>query len=177
MNRLLLLSPLAALVFACGHDTSDEPPGGACSRGTLEDDLDLGELAGPGVGAHGELLPPPGGGFVVSATYVAVRDDANHRFDQLVFPIFAQLQQQPGLLAIQSGNSRECRSGRIFAVWRDEDAMFAFVTGPAHSDAMNAVAEVSRGGSAAIHWNATSLEQATWTYAAEMLGAHQTPLY
>lgn len=176
---LLLLLP------ACVDDdaaTGPEAPdaAGACARGELEPDLMLVPLAGPAVDpATGRLMPPPAAGYHVSSTYLKLRGEATamRRFGELMAPIEQVLQDQPGLLALQLGTSSGCGIARTLAVWQDEAAMLRFVTSVAHSDAIASVGEVSRGGSVATSWTATSLEQTTWEFVTATLAAHDGPYY
>lgn len=171
---------LAVPLVACGTDTPDDEPL-ACARGTLEPDLGfLSPMAGPAVDpATGAIAPPPPGGYVVSTTYLALRPEpaAQQRFGELNGPIGQALATAPGLLAIQFGSSPSCGTARTFTIWRDEDAMYAYVTGPAHSAAIAAITEVSRGGSVATHWISTSTAQMTWEAAAAQLTAFDGRIY
>lgn len=174
---------LAATLIACGTDEPTDPPDDvpACARGTLEPDLAfLFPMNGPAVDpTTGAIVPPPAGGYVVSSTYLAMRPEpaAQQRFGELSGPLMAALTNRPGLLAIQLGMSQSCGTARTFTIWADEDAMYEFVTGPAHLAAMNAVAEVSRGGSVATHWTEARVEQMTWQAAAAQLAAFDGNTY
>lgn len=177
---------LAASLAACGTDADSDPtpPGdepAGCARGTLEPDLAfLQPMAGPAVDpATGAIAPPPAGGYVISSTYLAMRPEpaAQQRFGQLMGPISQALATQPGLLALQLGASQSCGTARTFAVWSSEDALYDYVTGPAHSAAAAAVAEVSRGGSVVTHWTATAAAQMSWQAAAARLADFDGPTY
>jgi heme-degrading monooxygenase HmoA len=175
------LACLPALVLACGatgatNTTAPQAavaPGARCTRTALEADIEYGmPLTGPGVDpATGKLVAPPPAGYVASTTYLALKSDAasNARFQELVGPVISDLQHQPGLRALQVSNSKECTTARTLTVWQDEAAMLAFVSGSAHAAASAGIAEISRGGSAVVHWHAMTLDQASWSYAAERL--------
>jgi len=83
--------------------------------------------------------------------------------------IEAQLESQPGLLALRLSSSIECGSGRTLAIWQSEDAMYAFVTSPAHFEAMKAVDDLLVPGYAVTHWEATSREEMTHEEAVRQL--------
>jgi len=173
------LACLPAFVLACGATDAAAPretalaPGAHCTRAALEADIQYPmPLTGPGVDpATGKLIAVPPAGYVVSTTYLALKSDAasNARFQELLGPVISELQRQPGLRALQVSNSKGCATARTFTVWQDEAAMFAFVAGAAHGSASAGIAEVSRGGSAVTHWHATTLDQASWAYAAQRL--------
>ena len=152
----------------------DAPPETACQRGVIEPDFDPSELDGPGV-QDGKLVA---GDYVLSTTFLELRVDpaSQQRFGELMGPILADLKAREGLLAVSLGNSAQCGSARTLAVWRDDVAMFGFVTGSAHSAAMASVGEVSRGGSVVTHWAGNAAE-ATWSKAAEHIGAEDGPFY
>lgn len=177
------LALLAAPLIGCGTDTTDDPPVGepACTRGKLEPDLAfVSPMAGPAVDpATGAITPPPAAGYVISSTYLAMRPEpaAQQRFGELTGPLMQALATAPGLLALQLGTSESCGTARTFSIWRDEDAMYAYVVGPAHSAAIAGVTEVSRGGSVATHWISTNVAQMTWQAAAAQLAAFDGPIY
>jgi heme-degrading monooxygenase HmoA len=153
-----------------------------CVRGTLEPDFaTFMPLGGPAVDpATGALRPPAAGAsYVISSTYLALRGEpaAQQAFGELMGPISATLQAQPGLLAIQLAQSMSCGSARTLTVWESEDAMYAFVASPAHVEAMRRVGEVSRGESVVTHWVSSATTAATWDEAARQLRAHTGPRY
>jgi hypothetical protein len=145
-----------------------------CSRGTLGDDFQAAPLAGVNV-QKGSLIP---GDYLISSTYLQLRgeSDRQQRFDELMGPIMADLEAREGLVAISLGGSASCGAARTLAVWRDEMAMFGFVTGEAHGQAIASVGEVSRGGSIVTHWSGAAGD-ATWQSAAEHLAADEGPFY
>jgi heme-degrading monooxygenase HmoA len=118
------------------------------------------------------------GNYVISATYLQLRQEpmAQQRFGELMGPILAELQTRPGLLAISLGTSSRCGVARTLSVWQEDIAMFGFVASPAHTAAVRAVKEVSRGGSLVTHWTGDAA-QATWSAAAEHAAQDDGPLY
>ncbi len=180
--KRLLFPCLALLVLpACGDEEPAptpvvEDPLADCTRDAIEADLrSFSPLSGPGVRADGTLAP---GQYVVSSTYLKMRPEpaAQARFQELMGPISQSLQAQEGLVAIQLAASERCGTARTLTVWRDEAAMYTFVTGEAHMTAVRAVGEVSRGGSIVTHWS-DSEQGVSWTKAAQQLGADTGPFY
>jgi len=183
------ISPLLAFVLfpvltACSDDSEAAPsPSGAvddgCPRETLELDIAYTPRTGPKVDASGALMAPPGSGYVVSTTFLRLRpgDEAGRRFAELFGPIAVQLQNQPGLLALQLATSADCGTARTLSVWSSLEAMYDFVASDTHQTAVNAVSEVSRGGSTVLHWSAETVEQASWQEAARRLADAKGPFY
>jgi len=137
-------------------------------------------LSGPGVDPEtGELKPPPAAGYIVSSTYLRLKSKPGEfqRFGELMGPIQQALAEQPGLLALQLSTSDSCSSARTLAVWESADAMYEFVTSPAHMAAVDAVGEVSRGGSIVTSWRASQTGEATWDEAVRKLDADNGPFY
>jgi hypothetical protein len=157
-------------------DTSDDlsepvtPP--SCQRGTLEPDFSSAPLAGVGVDASGVRA----GRYIVSSTYLQLNPDARSTFDELIGPVLEDLQTRDGLMALSLGQSEACVALRTLAVWRDDAAMIAFVTSPAHTAAMSRVTDVSRGGSVVTHWEGDA-SSVSWEAAAEKLRASDGPEY
>src|SRR5262245_65901329 len=92
-----------------------------CERGRLESDMTTaGPLAGPAVDpSTGKLTDPPAGGWVVSSTYLALKEGqtAQTRLFELMGPIQEALAVQPGLLAIELRSSMSWGTARTFSVW------------------------------------------------------------
>ncbi|WP_164018605.1 antibiotic biosynthesis monooxygenase family protein [Pyxidicoccus trucidator] len=180
--KRILLSYLTLLVLpACGGGELPPPaivqedPLADCARERLEEDLQMLPLAGAAVRADGTLEP---GSYIVSSTYLKLRPEpeALARFQALMGPISESLQAQQGLVALQVASSERCGTARTLSVWRDEAAMYSFVSGSAHQAAVSSVREVSRGGSIVTHW--TDNERGvSWTKAARQLGADPGPFY
>jgi hypothetical protein len=152
--------------------TTSAPASATCERGALETDFRAAPLAGAGVDSSGLRA----GEYIVSSTYLQLKPDAQQTLEGLLQPVLEDLQTRDGLLALSLGQSEACGALRTLAVWRDDAAMIAFVTSPAHTSAMSRVTDVSRGGSVVTHWlgDATS---ATWEAAAQELGSVEGPLY
>lgn len=180
-SSLWILIPALVFTAACGDaaddadDTSPPPEGPLCARGTLEPDLAMQTpLMGSGVDpATGAIAPPPSGSYVVSSTYLALKPDpaAQARFGELTGPIQAALMNQEGLVGLQLASSKSCVTARTLTIWASEEAMYAFVTGPAHMEAASSFSEVSRGGSVVTHWSAASTGEIRWEEAAKKLAA------
>ncbi|HEX6838946.1 MAG TPA: hypothetical protein VF334_20350, partial [Polyangia bacterium] len=121
---------------------------------------------GPGVDASGNLKP---GQYIVASTYLRFQAGATSEFVELYSPIVARLRTASGLVAARFGFSAACNSGRTLSVWTDQASMVGFVTGPEHSAASARVAEISRGGGAAIDFDDDG-SGATFENAASQLG-------
>jgi len=147
-------------------------PFAGCVPGSLEADMNPSPLAGPGV--QGGALEP--GEYIVSSTYLQLKPGKLDRFHELLEPIQTDLRSRDGVVALSFGGSPTCGTARTLAVWRDEAAMFAFVTGDAHSAAAGSIDELSRGGSVVTHW-AGDQTRATWEAAAGQLAADDGPTY
>lgn len=87
-----------------------------CAASELESDLDAQPFSGPGVDeASGELKLEPGKSYLVSSTYGVPLPGANgapvtERYGQLFGAMQAQLEHQPGLLAMRLASSDGCGS-------------------------------------------------------------------
>jgi hypothetical protein len=155
-----------------GREAAEADPFAGCAPGTIEADMNAMPLSGPGV--HDGVLEP--GEYIVSSTYLQLKQDALGRFQELLEPIENDLASREGVVALSFGGSPRCGTARTLAVWRDEAAMFAFVTGEAHSAAVGAIDELSRGGSVVTHWAGDQIS-ATWEHAAAQLAADDGPTY
>jgi heme-degrading monooxygenase HmoA len=182
MKRILLSCLPLLVLTACGDDeapmapqVAQEDPLADCTRGQMEADLESSPLAGSAVREDGTLAP---GRYIVSSTYLRLQpgEVALARFQQLMGPIAQALETQEGLVAIQLAASERCGTARTLSVWRDAEAMYGFVVGPAHQAAVEAVGEVSRGGSIVTHWEDDE-RGATWEKAARQLAADPGPFY
>ena len=173
----------SVVLSACAGESSgrDEAPTresrlSACRHDLQEPDLEAAPLAGPGVDpTTGRLRPPPHGAYVVSATYGVPRPSSDgapvsSRYVQLFAAIEAQLARETGLMALQLGTSAACGSGRTLAVWESEEQMYAFVTSPAHREAMAAAREVLLPGYAVTHWETRSAAEISMEEAVRQLG-------
>jgi quinol monooxygenase YgiN len=198
-QRPLTILLAMALLHACAQDDSKsssapimQPAGGSsatpgapvvteapgddafagCARGTLEPDMNASPLAGSAV--RGGALEP--GDYLLSSTYLQLKPEKLDRFQELLAPIETDLGSRDGLVALSLGGSPACGTARTLAVWRDDAAMFAFVAGEAHSAAVRAIGELSRGGSVVTHWTGDQTS-ATWEVAAGHLAADDGPSY
>lgn len=180
--KLSIIVLFGALVVGCGApmgaadagaDSAAEDP--SCASEALEADLRPSPLQGSAVDANGALAA---GQYVFSTTRLKLKFSATagQRFNELMGAISTALESQPGLLAHSVATSTRCNVARTFTVWRDEAAMYAFVSSAPHAAAMAAVSEVSRGGSRTTHWSGAHT-QASWEIAAQSLVASAGPGY
>jgi heme-degrading monooxygenase HmoA len=187
MRHLSLFAAITLCAACSGSDDKTTPgtptpsPGDVedgCARGALESDLGLTPMTGPKVDG-GTLMAPGNDGYVVSSTFLRLRDSetSNKRFQELFSPILAGLADRPGMLAFQLGLSASCNTARTLSVWSSTEAMYEFVVSDEHMAAVNAVSEVSRGGSVVVHWDAATLEESTWEEGARKLAASTGPYY
>lgn len=172
------LVALGAMLSGCGSDADARSPddsAASCAGGVLEADLQAEPLSGPGVDpATGKLLPPPeGSSYTVSSTYGVPRpgDAVKEKYVQYFGAIQEQLASQPGLVALQLAQSRSCGSGRTLAVWTSTEAMYDFVTSPAHLSAVDAAGELLEPGYAVIHWETSKTDEMTFEEGARRIKA------
>jgi heme-degrading monooxygenase HmoA len=186
MTRSHLFS-IAAFALCAACSSSDDAknvaadPGtvtDGCARDTLESDLALTPLSGSQV-KDGDLAAPGPDGYVVSTTFLRLKpgDDTAARFQELVSPILQRLVTQSGLAGFQLGLSTSCNTARTLSVWESTEAMYDFVGSDVHMTAVNAVSDVSRGGSIVVHWQAPTADEASWSSATETLAAANGPWY
>lgn len=172
------LLALGLALPACGDDEKPNKPdaGGddACSATQIEADLEDAPFMGPLADENGKLKLESGKSYTVSSTYgvpVPGEDGApvTPEYLALFGAIQAQLEVQPGLLALKLATSDDCGSGRTLAVWASEDDMYSFVTSEAHFNAMKAVKVVLKPGFNTTHWTADGEKQISWDEAAKQL--------
>jgi len=163
----------AATADAATTDAAVVPDDG-CHADELEADMPRAPLTGAGV-VDGTLAA---GSYAISSTYLRLPagDAARERFFALAGPVIADAATREGAVASALALSASCNTARTLTVWRDQEAMYEFVSGQAHLVAMAAVGEVSRGGSIAMHWLGDESE-ANWDTAAEQLGAFEGRTY
>lgn len=173
-NTFLFLS---LWLTACGPMVVERPDDdalppideSACSRDRLEaDGRDSSELA-----------PLPPGPWIVSSTYLRLplSKTALTKFSELNRPLEDALRANPGMVQAITRTSGACNTARTFVVWKDEAAMYAFVTSQAHSEAIANVSKVSRGGSIATHWKATTEAEVSWETVTRRLATFSGPIY
>ena len=172
---------LFALTEGCGGaptQASPDFPDSGCGRSDLEADFKTTALSGSAV--DGGFLVPPAAGtqYLISSTYLQLRkgEVTQNRFNEVMKPISEALPTQDGLLAIQFAVSERCGVARTMVVWRDQPAMYKFVTGAAHQKAINAVGDVSRGGSVVTHWVGTEADF-NWNTVRAKFALHTGPEY
>jgi hypothetical protein len=88
--------------------------------------------------ADGSFLGPSDMTVWIGATDVQLwGDEASYALlDTLMGPIHEDLSTRQGMLGITFDNSAACHRARTFTVWESEQALYAFVGGPAHGAAM-----------------------------------------
>jgi heme-degrading monooxygenase HmoA len=172
------LLALGLALPACGDDEKPNKPDAtaddACSATQIEPDLEDAPFMGPLADESGKLQLERGKSYIVSSTYgVPVRGEdgapVTPEYLALFGAIQAQLEVQPGLLALKLATSDHCGSGRTLAVWASEDDMYSFVTSEAHFNAMKAVKVVLKPGFHTTHWTAADETQISWDEAAKQL--------
>ena len=98
-------------------------------------------LAGPGYDPQVGLIDPQAK-YVVTTTQALPPPDRVAEFGQLAGAAAMAAAQSPGLVAMGFASEPNCGFQRTLTVWRDEDAMMAFVVSPAHVAAMAAADDV-----------------------------------
>jgi hypothetical protein len=160
-------------LYAASQMPTPAQKGDPCERGILESDLFTLPLDGADV-SFGALKP---GQYVVSSTYLRLinSDAASEKFWEVMGPVFEDLSTRKGLAALSLGLSVECNTARTLSIWRDDVSMLAFVADSAHSAAVAASSQLSRGGSVVMHWTGDET-QATWKVAAQKLAEYDGPI-
>ncbi len=171
----VLIFPLASACGSSEDEGSPSEPSDGCTRGELELDLQKVPTSLPIVPA----ADPPAEGYVVSSTYLRLRHEegAKRRFVELNAAIITDLVARPGLLAVEFGIAGQCNTARTRSVWASTEAMYDFVAGEAHGAAVQAIDELSRGGSVVTHWTAKTLDETSWEEAAVRLRGDKGPVY
>jgi heme-degrading monooxygenase HmoA len=172
MRSLLFVSLIMS--SACGSPADENFPA-SCIRSVLETDLGQPALRGPGVDPTTTRLAE--GTYVISTTYLQVRSGEGMKtFQPLSRELTAFFSTSPGVVASALVGSPSCQTARTLVVWRDEQAMFDFVTSPVHRRAVQATATISRGGSVFLHWTGPASE-ATWDEAVRRMSVSARPEY
>lgn len=182
----ILRTTLAALAFfALPACTSESDPGtqdppkdeitGADVFTCADDDLaSFNAFGGPGYNAsQGGLLQPPQDRYIASTTLISPKPDeaSQARFFELMAPIFQLLATHDGLIGFQVASSDACGYDRTMSVWRDEEAMMAFVMSDAHVAAMGEAATISTA-AVVTHWEiGPDQVPFSWDLAREKAGA------
>lgn len=169
-----IIASFAALIVGCGPvgaGASDAAfdAGPQCRAELSEPDMRASPLQGPGGAALTAIAP---GTYAMSSTYLTLRPgaDAAQEFQRLMTAISEDLRTRDGLVAFSVSTSSACLTARTLSVWRDVDAMTAFVRAPAHLAAIGAISRISRGGSNVTHWTGSERE-ATWAESITRIGA------
>lgn len=167
-----LLTAALTTLNACGSTLGDDD---VCRRDVVESDISESAWRGPGLTEDGRIPP---GSYVMSTTYLRLQDGwgTTFTFWRHIASIGVALQDQPGLVGWTTASSSLCNTQRTLAVWKDEKAMVDFVIGDAHTAAVEAIGDMSRGGSITQHWPGTEAD-AVWAKARQELGAINGPLY
>lgn len=160
-------------------DGESKPDGGGpkpdayadCTKGKLEADMTTSiELSGPGVDPETGKLEP--GTYHVATTYLAIQPGKIDTVVELSGPMIQGSFELEGFIAMTIVGSESCNTLRTLTVWKDEQAMFAFVASPAHARAMAQTSNISRGTSNTITWDG-DVDSVTWKEAARRLGLEQ----
>lgn len=165
---------VTALFGACDDSSSKKA---SCSSSALEADLEATPFMGPGVDpASGALKLTAGKQYMVSATYgvpVPGTDGApvTAEYETIFQGVAEQLMHEPGLVGFKLASSDACASGRTLAVWESEEAMYAFVTSPAHLLAMQRVDAILQPGYGVTHWTANAREEMSFEEGVKRLAA------
>jgi quinol monooxygenase YgiN len=145
-------------------DTTGEPLP-AC----VEDDFIAEPFAGPGYHPEMGLQGPPQDTYLVSSTVLAPRPEKMQEFFDTAGAMVPVLLANPGLVGFSLGTSAKCGTARTLAVWRDQEAMMAFVVSPEHAAAVSAASELSSTGTI-TSWQVTAAEiPVDWDTAREKL--------
>lgn len=147
-----------SLSLAACDEASDVPyvpePSEGPSRADCEEvDFAGGPLQGPAF-VDGVYAGPTDAPLVASSTVLYLRDtpEAPGRMQALMNDIVPALGQAEGLLGVATGTSPGCGAYRTLALWRDAEAMGAFVVGSAHLAAMQAAPDIADRGTRTVHW-------------------------
>jgi heme-degrading monooxygenase HmoA len=74
----------------------------------------------------------------------------------------ADVQKAPGLVGLQIARSEKCHYGRTLTVWKDADALMAFVTSPNHAAAV-AHATQTGDAEAVVSWEMSTTRRSSST--------------
>lgn len=175
------LGAALGLIVLCACGGAPAPRAGSpsvagCDRGDgLEADFrPLTPWTGPGV-VDGALRP---GSYTIATTRLQLltTDESRAHFLAVMAGLGKAVDEAPGLVGYQIGNSERCAVTRTLTVWQSEDEMLEFVLGQAHSAAIDAIPKISRGGSNTARWQGSEAD-ATWDLAARKIAMDQGPFY
>ena len=166
LRLALLLVALVGSASACVTDPADPADGGGDEPLSLEQRIEVladctptdlqvlvpwtGPAFDPATGALLEPLPAGHVEAVVNGWYVRSEEAAALRMEQAT-KVVGDVLARDGLLGFEAVESIECDIGISHTLWRDEAAMFAFVTGAPHAEAM-ALASRMHHEAAGAHW-------------------------
>lgn len=170
--RALFPLACALMLAACGDDTAtvdyvpdpDATPDAPARTDCDEVDFQGAPLQGPGF-VDGAYAGPTDGPLVASSTVIYLLDtaEAGARFEALMVDISAELMRSDGLLGLALGGSPSCGAYRTLALWRDLDAMLAFVGSEAHVRAIVETGDIADRGTRTVHWTFDpTAEQLDW---------------
>jgi hypothetical protein len=180
MTHARLSFAVALLGMACTgepSEPSDPDPSSVPDPATLDDceeiDLDVfpwtGALFDPATGEQAGPLPET---YLVATTAGWTGETEQDveilaEYSQLVME---DLFTREGLLGATLGTSETCSVGRTLSMWRDEESLVAFVTGEAHTEAINVALPHTRAWET-THWTETSEALPDWDLARAKLEA------
>jgi heme-degrading monooxygenase HmoA len=171
---VLLMASLGSLSSACAGDEPDDMEPNTL---TLEQRIDtladctptdltvlapwMGPAFDPETGALLEPLPAGHVEAVVNGWLDYGEEATALRVEQATIVLMDALTRD-GLLGFESVESVECDIAISHTLWRDEAAMFAFVTAPPHAKAMSLASKTQHAGAGA-HWTGERrTEPPTW---------------
>lgn len=140
---LILLSTAIACPTPEGPMMEEEAPPSILDSCDESVDFEDSGWMGPGVGDDGQLLEPRDTYIMAVTGGVPRASEAEQvQFGMHNMRITEDLFTRDGFIAANLGGSNTCRTGRTISLWRDRDAMMAFVLGEAHLLAMREVSAV-----------------------------------
>jgi heme-degrading monooxygenase HmoA len=179
-NALSVLTLLVACALpACSSGGGASAGGGSASTTRLmtpltscvDDDI-TDAFAGPGFDPrNGGLQPPIQASYVAATTVLLQSSDPAKQasFNQYFVPVMADVQKAPGLIGLQIARSDKCHYGRTLTVWKDADALMAFVTSPNHAAAV-AHATQTGDAEAVVSWEMQATDfPPTWAMARDQI--------
>lgn len=130
-----------------GGTTEDDGTTAAPVACVADDEAEFVAFKGPGYDPeNGGLQPPLQAEYVASTTVLVLRPEKEEDFVAVAAAMFPALEANPGLVGWSLGGSLKCNTRRTLTVWRDEEAMMAFVLSPEHQAGMSRAYELSERG-------------------------------